>query len=61
MVKMAEMHDQFEYLNEVAIVGRLSGSPIEKDLPSGDKVVELRIVVGRDKNQCSKAKYQWTQ
>ena len=49
MAKMAEINDQFEYVNEVAIVGRLSGSPIEKDLPSGDKVVELRIVVGRDK------------
>jgi single-strand DNA-binding protein len=56
MAKMAEINDKFEYLNEVAIIGRLSGSPIEKDLPSGDKVVELRIVVGRDKKSMLKSK-----
>ena len=37
-----------EYENEVRLVGRSSGPPIEKELPSGDKVVEIRIVVARD-------------
>ncbi len=47
MKKTEEMKDQFEYLNEVLLIGRLSGVPVEKDLPSGDKVVEFRVVVGR--------------
>jgi single-strand DNA-binding protein len=37
-----------EYENEVRLVGRSSGLAIEKELPSGDKVVEIRIVVARD-------------
>jgi len=37
-----------EYENEVRLVGRSSGLVIEKELPSGDKVVEIRIVVARD-------------
>jgi single-stranded DNA-binding protein len=40
-----------DYINEVALVGRLSGEPKEKVLPSGSKVVEFRLVVERDKNQ----------
>jgi len=37
-----------EYENEVRLVGRSSAPAIEKELPSGDKVVEIRIVVARD-------------
>ncbi|MEY2679556.1 MAG: hypothetical protein RLZZ160_634 [Actinomycetota bacterium] len=37
-----------EYENEVRLVGRSSGPAIEKELPSGDKVVEIRIVIARD-------------
>ena len=37
-----------EYENEVRLVGRSSGLAIEKELPSGDKVVEIRIVAARD-------------
>ena len=37
-----------DYLNEVSLVGRLSGEPTEKSLPSGDKVVEFRVVIARD-------------
>ena len=33
--------------NEVLLRGRVSGEPIEKELPSGDRVVEFRIVVPR--------------
>ncbi len=34
-------------LNEVLLRGRVSGEPFEKQLPSGDRVVEFRIVVPR--------------
>jgi single-strand DNA-binding protein len=40
---------QSDYLNEVSLVGRLSGDPTEKSLPSGDKVVEFRVVIARDR------------
>ncbi len=33
--------------NEVLLRGRVSGEPSEKELPSGDRVVEFRIVVPR--------------
>jgi len=36
-----------ESLNEVLLRGRVSGEPLEKELPSGDRVVEFRIVVPR--------------
>ncbi len=34
-------------VNEVRLVGRVSGPPEAKELPSGDVVVQLRVVVGR--------------
>jgi single-strand DNA-binding protein len=37
-----------KYRNQVEIVGRLSKTPEEKTLPSGDLIVELRVVVERD-------------
>lgn len=33
--------------NEVLLRGRVSGEATEKELPSGDKVVEFRVVVPR--------------
>lgn len=33
--------------NEVLVVGRVSGSPVERELPSGDLVVSWRVVVDR--------------
>ena len=33
--------------NEVLLRGRVSGTPSEKELPSGDRVVEFRLIVGR--------------
>ena len=33
--------------NEVVLSGRISGSPEERELPSGDSVVQLRLVVPR--------------
>lgn len=43
-----ETTEQFEYANEVTLIGRASTPALEKELPSGDKVVEVRIVVARD-------------
>ena len=34
-------------VNEVRLVGRVSRTPEAKELPSGDIVVQLRVVVGR--------------
>ena len=34
-------------LNDVLLRGRVSSTGIEKELPSGDKVVEFRIVIAR--------------
>ena len=33
--------------NEVRLVGRVSGEPIVRELPSGDELVSLRVVVPR--------------
>lgn len=33
--------------NEVLLVGRVSGEPVERELPSGDRIVQWRVVVGR--------------
>lgn len=34
-------------VNEVVLSGRISGSPEERELPSGDCLVQLRVVVPR--------------
>ena len=34
-------------VNEVIVGGRISGAPEERELPSGDTVVQLRLVVPR--------------
>ena len=36
-----------EAVNEIRLVGRVSGAPEERVLPSGDSVWTFRIVVGR--------------
>lgn len=33
--------------NEVSILGRVSGEPVERELPSGDALVTFRVVVRR--------------
>jgi single-strand DNA-binding protein len=40
--------------NEVQLVGRVSSLAAEKLLPSGDRVVEFRVVIGREKSRGSK-------
>jgi hypothetical protein len=37
-----------KYKNRTQLIGRVSGKPITKRLPSGDEIVELRLVVERD-------------
>ena len=36
-------------LNDLLLRGRVSAKAIEKELPSGDKIVEFRLIVSRDK------------
>ena len=36
--------------NEVYLLGRVSSLAKERELPSGDKVVEFRLVIGREKS-----------
>lgn len=44
--EVEEVEDQS--LNSVRLRGRVSGEPTERELPSGDHVVEFRIVVRRE-------------
>lgn len=37
--------------NEVHLVGRVSGGPTARELPSGDQVVQLRLVVPRPRRR----------
>ena len=45
--KIAEVEEDYS-LNDVLLRGRVSQEAIEKQLPSGDKVVEFRLIVSRD-------------
>jgi len=36
-------------LNDLLLRGRVSAPAIEKELPSGDKIVEFRLIVSREK------------
>ncbi len=42
-----ERQDPVDARNEVLVVGRVSGSPQERELPSGDLLVSWRVVVDR--------------
>lgn len=35
--------------NTVSLAGRVSSQPLERELPSGDRVVTFRLVMGRDR------------
>lgn len=37
-----------DHCNEVRLVGRVSGSPEERELPSGDLIAVIRVVVQRE-------------
>ena len=40
-------NERFEPCNKVVLVGRVSAPAVERELPSGDKVVEFRVIVDR--------------
>jgi single-strand DNA-binding protein len=45
---MGEVEEVEDYsLNDLLLRGRVSAIAVEKELPSGDKVVEFRLVVSR--------------
>ncbi|MDP1711428.1 MAG: single-stranded DNA-binding protein [Candidatus Nanopelagicaceae bacterium] len=49
MAKKLEIEEVEDHsFNNVLLRGRVSGEPSERELPSGDHVVEFRIVVKRD-------------
>jgi single-strand DNA-binding protein len=41
--------------NEVVLVGRLSGIPTSRTLPSGDELLSWRMVVGRDRRAAGRS------
>jgi single-stranded DNA-binding protein len=43
-----------EPTNEVFLRGRVSSTSEERELPSGDKVVEFRLVIGRSNSESKK-------
>jgi len=45
---------QAEGVNEVRLVGRVSGTPETRSLPSGDEVVQIRVVVRRPPEPAAK-------
>jgi len=48
-IKLASVElDSTLALNDVLLRGRVSSIAVEKELPSGDKVSEFRIVIARD-------------
>ena len=50
--KKTEQQDEVQEdysLNDLVLRGRVSREAIEKELPSGDKVVEFRLIVSREK------------
>jgi single-strand DNA-binding protein len=54
MVKSKVLSSDFEVdysLNDVLLRGRVSAQAIEKELPSGSKVVEFRLIVTRAKGE----------
>jgi single-strand DNA-binding protein len=53
MAEKAKIIEEFTPVNEVYLVGRVTSLAIEKELPSGDKVVEFRVVIGRAKSTTS--------
>jgi len=52
--KMSSVIDEHIPINEVFLVGRVTSLAVEKLLPSGDRVVEFRVVIGRAKSRGSK-------
>lgn len=47
MARGTTIHDVDE-INHIELTGRISGAPTTRELPSGDELVTLRLVVTRD-------------
>lgn len=43
----ASVYDEREPVNSVRLVGRVSVEPERRELPSGDELVQLRVIVAR--------------
>jgi single-strand DNA-binding protein len=52
--KSTKIEKEIEPTNEVLLRGRVSSTSSERELPSGDKVVEFRVVIGRVGNESKK-------
>ena len=50
-IKIDDVEDLDYSLNDVMLRGRVSAPATTKELPSGDKVVEFRLIVARGKRQ----------
>lgn len=44
--------------NAVELAGRVSSTPVERELPSGDRVVTFRLVMARDPSPMTKGSRQ---
>ena len=44
-----EVEEEDFSLNDLLLRGRISAAALEKELPSGDKVVEFRLIVSRER------------
>jgi single-strand DNA-binding protein len=47
-IRSTEIAEDYS-LNDVVLRGRVSQEAVEKELPSGDKVVEFRLIISRGK------------
>jgi single-strand DNA-binding protein len=46
---VGEVEEEDYSLNDLLLRGRVSAEAVEKELPSGDKVVEFRLIVSRER------------
>ena len=47
--QVAEVEEEDYSLNDLLLRGRVSAQALEKELPSGDKIVEFRLIVSRQR------------
>jgi single-strand DNA-binding protein len=47
--QVAEVEEEDYSLNDLLLRGRVSSQALEKELPSGDKIVEFRLIVSRQR------------
>jgi single-strand DNA-binding protein len=47
--QVAEVEEEDYSLNDLLLRGRVSAKALEKELPSGDKIVEFRLIVSRQR------------